>query len=228
MVRRRSPENESDLLERALTKRVPSCIWNRPRVRRVAQKAELVLGVIADTLAIIRDTIIPPPSKPDQTPDKMRPLQLSAIFAIVVLGLLLNTMFAGMRNYDTLPFLILTLLYFTVASWIFAGVCWIWGKGERPRLVNKSLSLVIGFSAISITALFILREIDVFHRIFPHDVKLQRLYSVAIAVAVAAVICFLRSLYATRMECAPFEPWRILVTEVALMAIAGFYLFFIA
>jgi hypothetical protein len=192
------------------------------------KKAELVLGVVADTLAIICDTLIPPPLKPAETPDKMRSLQLSAIFAIVVLSLLLNTVFAGTRTYDTLPFLILTLVYFTVVSWAFAGVCWIWGNGTRPQFINKSLSLVIGFSAISIAVLVILREIDVFHRIFPRNVTLQRLYSVAIAIAIAGVICFLRSLYAAKKARAPFDLWRTLVTEVALMAIAGLYLFFIA
>jgi hypothetical protein len=190
------------------------------------KQAELFLGLVADAWAIVVAAIIPPAVTARKDEAQMRAVRISAVFVIVMLGLLLNTQFAGQRKIDTLPFALLTLGYFTIMSWLVAAARWLFPQ-ERPRddLVATSLSLVIGFVALSIFLAALLREIDIFIR-FPLDNFGLRVGSTAVSVGLTSAVTLLRS-YCTPAVRRPGVIMALFV--VALLATtAGAYIFLIA
>jgi hypothetical protein len=190
------------------------------------KQAELFLGLVADAWAIVVAALIPPAVTPAKEEAQMRAVRISAVFVIVMLGLLLNTQFAGQRKIDTIPFALLTLVYFTIMSWLVAGARWLFPpERERDDLVATSLSLVIGFVALSIFVAALLREVDIFIR-FPLGNFELRAGSAVTAVVVAAVVTLLRS-YLRPTKDRPGALMALIV--VAVLAItAGFYIFYIA
>ena len=193
------------------------------------KQAELVLGLIADTLELILETIIPPLPGPAAAADKTRARQLSAIFVIVILILVLKAFFAGMQKTDTLWLVTMTLIYFTAASWLVSGACACLGYGQFKTLVEPSLSVIVGFSAVSIVILVLLRGFDYFIYKLPlGDLTQFKIYTALISVAISALAVIVRSYLLAKKSRAAFSLVKASATSLLLMALVAPYLYWIA
>lgn len=193
------------------------------------KQAELVLGLIADTSELILETIIPPLPGPPTAADKARARQLSAIFVIVILILVLKAFNAGMQKTDTLWTITLTLIYFTIASWLVSWACAGVGYGSLKTLVEPSLSVIVGFSAVSIVILVLLRGFDYFiHKLPARSFAQFEIYTVLISVAISALAVVVRSYLLAKKGGAPFSLLKASAISLLLMALVAPYLYWIA
>ena len=192
------------------------------------KQAELFLGLVADAWAIVIAAIIPPAITSNEGAAQMRAIRISAVLVILIIGLWLNTTFAGDRKIDTWAFALLTLVYFTVLSWIVASIRWI-SNEERKRddLVATSLSLVIGFVALSIFTVALVREFDVFYRL-PVDNFVLRVGSTVAAVLLAALVTLIRSYLSPSNGVRMLNPALTFLVVLILMLGASLYIFNIA
>lgn len=192
------------------------------------KQAELFLGLAADAWAVVIAAIIPPAVTSSEGAAQMRAIRISAVLVILIAGLWLNTIFAGSQKIDTWAFALLTLLYFTVMSWIVAGVRWI-STEERKRddLVATSLSLVIGFVALSIFVVALIRQFDALYRL-PVNTATLRIGAVVVGVLLAAVVTLLRSFLTPVAGVRTLSPILTLSVVAILMLGAAIYILLIA
>jgi len=159
------------------------------------KSAELVIDTIADAIHLVILVIIPTPATSRHTPEKVRALQLSALFVITILGIwLISSMEAGIRTkFEAVPFILLSAVYFTLASWLTFGVLRASGQYlKNGETISDALALVIGFCLITLLGAVFVKQLDVFVGL---NVKHDMLNKIAFAgsISFAALVTIFRT-----------------------------------
>jgi hypothetical protein len=152
--------------------------------------ASLVFDTLSDTVELVMLIVIPTPATSVNGKDKMRALHLSALIAITILGIWLvkATSAAGSTNFEALFFIVLSIVFFTLVSWIIFGLLKLTGlydpKGET---ITDALTLVIGFNLFATAAAVVIKEADILFRSNLEDYQLR---TVVFLGALASAILF--------------------------------------
>jgi hypothetical protein len=131
------------------------------------KSASLIVGTLSDAVKLVILTVVPTPATSINGEDKTRALHLSALVAITVLGIWLMraTKTAGGGAFEPLFFIALSIILFTVASWIMFGLLKLTGLYDpRGQTIIDALTLVIGFNLIATVSAVVITELAVLLR----------------------------------------------------------------
>ena len=130
--------------------------------------ASLVADTLSDIYQLVILIVLPTPASFTNGADRMRALHLSALIAITVLAIWMmkTTETPGGRDFDPLFFVILSILYFTVVSWVVFGALRATKLYEpKGETISDALTLVIGFGLIGTFVATAIAEADVLLRL---------------------------------------------------------------
>ncbi len=129
-------------------------------------------SLVADTLANIYQLVVlimlPTPASSTNGAERMRALHLSALVAITFLAIWMmkTTKTPGGKEFDPLFFVIISILYFTVVSWVVFGALRATKLYEpKGETISDALTLVIGFGLIGTFVAAAIAEADILLRL---------------------------------------------------------------